>query len=107
MSHVLDCRDCLVEVHNDSEMDRALRSGCSIIGINNRNLTTFKIDIRTTLELIKKVPDNRIVVSESGIEKREDILLLKEAGVHAFLIGEALMREDNISNKLKELVGNI
>lgn len=99
--------DCLVEVHNNSEMDRALGSGCSIIGINNRDLTTFKIDIRTTLELIKKVPDNRIVVSESGIEKREDILLLKEAGVHAFLIGEALMREDNISNKFKELVGNI
>lgn len=98
--------ECLVEVHSDSEMDMALKSDCSIIGINNRDLKTFKTDINTTLRLIKRVPNNRIVISESGIERREDIELLKDAGVHAFLIGETLMKENNIAYKLSSLIDN-
>ncbi|HUU49789.1 MAG TPA: indole-3-glycerol phosphate synthase TrpC [Nitrospinota bacterium] len=98
--------ECLVEVHNDLEMEGALKSDCSIIGINNRDLKTFKTDINTTLRLIKKIPIDRIVVSESGIERREDIALLKDAGVHAFLIGEALIKENNIAHKLRYLIDN-
>lgn len=96
--------ECLVEVHDDREAERALKSDCAIIGINNRDLKTFKTDIKTTLRLIEMIPDEKIVVSESGIEKSEDIKLLKDAGVDAFLIGEAFMREKNIANKFNEVV---
>jgi indole-3-glycerol phosphate synthase len=96
--------ECLVEVHDDRETERALKSDCSIIGINNRDLKTFKTDIKTTLRLIEMIPDEKIVVSESGIEKSEDIKLLKDAGVDAFLIGEAFMKEKNIANKFNEVI---
>lgn len=97
--------DPLVEVHNWRELDKALQSEADIIGINNRNLATFDTDINVTIELIKDIPEGKIVVSESGINTREDVERLEEAGVKAVLVGEALMRSKDIGGKIKELVG--
>lgn len=94
----------LVEVHDEAELERALKTDAELIGINNRNLQTFKTDINTTVRLIGSIPDEKLVISESGINTREDINLLKDAGVDAFLIGEALMREADIGKKLREFV---
>ncbi|WP_418789952.1 indole-3-glycerol phosphate synthase TrpC [Phosphitispora sp. TUW77] len=100
--------ECLVEVHTEAELERALYLEAKLIGINNRNLQTFKTDLETTFRLRSMISDNKVtVVSESGINTREDVLRLKEHGVHAMLVGEALMREDNISNKIKELLGQM
>jgi indole-3-glycerol phosphate synthase len=96
--------DALVEVHNRAELDMALETGSCIIGINNRNLSTFHTDVATTVELIRAIPDDRIVVSESGIASRDDILMLRRAGVDAFLIGETLMRQESPGSKLAELI---
>lgn len=96
--------DVLTEVHNYRELDVALQAGAVIIGINNRDLHTFKTDIATTLNLLRDIPGDKIVVSESGINTRDDIDRLRVAGVHAFLIGEALMREADIGAKLQELL---
>jgi indole-3-glycerol phosphate synthase len=95
----------LVEVHDEAELETALSSGARIIGINNRDLKTFQIDINTTVRLAPLIPDDRIIVSESGIKSHYDVARLKEAGVSAFLIGEALMREKDVAGKLKELRG--
>jgi indole-3-glycerol phosphate synthase len=95
----------LVEVHTKKDLDKALAAGAEIIGINNRDLTTFSTDIKTTLELAPLIPSDRIVVTESGINTREDIEQLMEAAIHCFLIGEALMRADDIGEKFRELLG--
>jgi indole-3-glycerol phosphate synthase len=95
----------LVEVHTQEELDKALAAGAEIIGINNRNLTTFSTDIETTLKLAPLIPSDKIVVTESGISTREDIEQLMEAGIHCFLIGEVLMRAEDIGGKLRELLG--
>jgi len=94
----------LVEVHTLEELEKALAAGAEIIGINNRNLRTFSTDLGISLDLIPSIPDNRIVVSESGINTREDIETLMKAGIHSFLIGEALMRAEDIGGKLRELL---
>lgn len=94
----------LVEVHDEAELERALKTDAELIGINNRNLQTFKTDINTTIRLIGSIPEEKLVISESGINTREDIRLLRDAGVDAFLIGEALMREADIGKKLREFV---
>lgn len=95
---------CLVEVHNEAELGVALYSGARIIGINNRDLQTFKVDVNTTASLLPLVPADKIVVSESGIKTREDIRNLKQLGVNAVLIGEALMASNNITARMKELL---
>lgn len=95
----------LVEVHTIEDLQIALAAGAEIIGINNRDLKTFTIDINTTVNLVPFIPPNKTVVSESGINAREDIETLMKAGVHAFLIGEALMRASDPGSKLKELLG--
>ncbi|MCX8042546.1 MAG: indole-3-glycerol phosphate synthase TrpC [Desulfobacterota bacterium] len=97
--------DALVEVHTRDELDRALDAGAQIVGINNRNLQTFVTDIATTISLCAAVPDDKIVVSESGIDSAEVIRRLLDVGVDAFLIGEALMRAPSPGNKLRELIG--
>jgi len=96
----------LVEVHDEAELERALESGAEVIGINNRDLRTFEVSIETTLRLRPHVPDGVYVVSESGIHKRGDVLQLIDAGVHAVLIGEALMTADDVEMKVRELLGN-
>jgi indole-3-glycerol phosphate synthase len=95
----------LVEVHSEEETAKAVASGAGIIGINNRDLRTFSTNIERSIELAPLIPKDRIVVSESGIGKRADIERLMEADIHAFLVGETLMRADDIGEKLRELTG--
>jgi indole-3-glycerol phosphate synthase len=95
----------LVEVHTAEELGKALAAGAEIIGINNRDLKTFSVDVSTTVHLAPAIPRDKIVVTESGINTRGDIELLMAAGIHAFLIGEALMRATDIGKKLEELLG--
>jgi len=95
----------LVEVHDHEELARALSSGARIIGINNRNLNTFKTDMSTTLKLLSAIPEDATVVSESGIKSPEDIDRLRGSGVDAFLIGETLMSSPNPGTTLRKLVG--
>jgi len=97
--------DALVEVHNEEELDVAIEAGSAIIGINNRDLNTFMTDIRTTERLAMKIPSTTVIVSESGINTFVDIRMLKLCGVDGFLIGEALMREEDIGKKLREFRG--
>lgn len=97
--------DALVEVHTEAELLIALEAGVEILGINNRNLNTFTTDLSTTEALIEKVPDDILVVSESGIHTRADIERVLDAGADAVLIGESLMVEDDISRKLNQLLG--
>lgn len=94
---------CLVEVHDKEEVDRALESGARIIGINNRDLKTFNVDLKTTEKLMNYIPHDRVVVSESGIKNSEDMNYLRELGVDAVLIGETFMRAESISEKINEL----
>lgn len=97
--------DCLVEVHSEAELKQALQTNAHIIGINNRDLATFKTDLGTTLRLRPMIPAEKIVVSESGIKSRSDVEKLIKEGVDAILVGETLMKSDDISAKLRELLG--
>lgn len=103
ISHELNM-SCLVEVHNEAEVEIALKSGARIIGINNRNLATFTVDLTTTERLRPLIPPDRIVVSESGIKERGDIERLRQLGIDAFLVGESLMSAPDIAAKMKELL---
>ena len=85
----------LVEVHDAAELERGLRLKTLLIGINNRNLKTFEVSLDTTLELLSRVPENRIVVTESGISTAQDVKRMRDANVGAFLVGEAFMRADD------------
>ncbi len=87
--------DVLVEVHDEKELESALEAGSRLIGINNRNLNDFSVDLQTTFRLQRLIPDHIPVVSESGIATREDMMLLREAGITAALIGESLMRSED------------
>ena len=98
--------DFLIEVHSEEDVKKAIDSGSEIIGINNRDLHTFKVDIKTTPRLLKIIPDGKIVVSESGIKTKDDISYLKSLGINAVLIGEIFMRSDDIGMKVHELMGH-
>jgi len=95
--------DVVVEVHTLKELKEVLKLSPQIIGINNRNLSTFEVSLDTTLQLSPLIPEDIIVISESGIEDLKDVLLLKGAGVDGVLVGEALMRARDIKEKIKEL----
>ncbi|MGF1614613.1 MAG: indole-3-glycerol phosphate synthase TrpC [Gammaproteobacteria bacterium] len=95
--------DVLPEVHDAEELERALALATPLIGINNRNLHTFQTSLETTLNLIALVPQNRIVIAESGIHHHADIARLRAHGVHTFLVGETLMIADDPGARLKEL----
>ena len=103
LSHELGI-GCLVEVHNEAELEIALKSHAKIIGINNRDLATFQVDIDTTERLRPLIPADRIVVSESGIKSRDDIAKLSRLGVNAVLIGETLMAAPDIAARMQELL---
>jgi len=94
----------ICEVHSEGELDKALGSDAKIIGINNRDLTTFLVDLKTSTSLAASIPADRIIVSESGIRSSSDIETLRNAGIHAFLIGETLMTSDDMGRKLRELL---
>ncbi len=102
LSHELGMK-CLVEAHNEAEMERAVMSGAQIIGINNRDLKTFTIDLETTRRLRPLIPQDRIVVSESGIKDRVDVQKLQQWGVDAMLVGEALVAAGDVAEKVREL----
>lgn len=97
--------DCLVEAHNWKELDTALYCGAEIVGINNRDLNTMDISINITLSLLKDIPDDKIVVSESGISTRADVELLETTKADAVLVGTIIMKTDDIGSKIDELTG--
>jgi indole-3-glycerol phosphate synthase len=92
--------DVLVEVHDASELERALRLATPLVGVNNRNLRSFEVSLATTLELLPRVPPDRMLVTESGILNAGDVARMRGAGVHAFLVGEAFMRADDPGDAL-------
>lgn len=94
--------DVLVEVHNQEELEQALQLNTRLIGINNRDLHTFEVSLDTTFELLKLIPDDRIVVTESGILTQDDVRAMRDHQVNAFLVGESFMRADDPGAKLQE-----
>lgn len=99
--------DTLFETHHERELDTVLEwiPTARMIGINNRDLNTFTTDLGVTFRLAKRIPSDKLIVSESGIHKREDVVRLIEAGVHAMLIGESLIRAERTGEKMRELLG--
>lgn len=97
--------DCLVEVHTPKELDMVLQAGAEIIGINNRDLKTLEISLDTTFSFLKDIPDDRIVVSESGISTRADVEALEATRVDAMLIGTSIMKSRDIGARIDELMG--
>jgi len=95
--------DALVEVHNEDELNRALKTEPRVIGINNRDLRDFTVDLRTTERLRQLIPDGTIVVAESGIHTAADVQRLARAGVDAILVGEALVTAEDTAAKVREL----
>ena len=93
----------LVEVHDAAELERALKLKTPLLGVNNRNLRTFEVSLGTTLTLMAQLPPDKLLITESGIATREDVLRLRQAGVHAFLVGEAFMRAPEPGQALAEL----
>ena len=94
----------LTEVHNRDDLANALKAGADIIGINNRDLDTFKVDLKTTLDLAADIPQNIILVSESGIKTKENLFKIKKTGINAVLVGTGLMENENIGAKAGELI---
>ena len=95
----------LVEVHDRAELERALKLKTPLVGINNRNLRTFEVTLDTTLSMLKDVPADRLLVTESGILKPADVKAMRDAGVHAFLVGEAFMRQPDPGVELARVFG--
>ena len=95
----------LCEAHSEGEIEKAVSARQDIIGINNRDLGTFKLSLSTTENLIGLIPEGKIIVSESGIHSRADVMFLKSIGVNAVLVGEALMEAEDVGAKLRELTG--
>ncbi|MFQ5755456.1 MAG: indole-3-glycerol phosphate synthase TrpC [Acidiferrobacterales bacterium] len=98
--------DALVEVHDETELDRALALDAPLIGINNRDLRTFQVSLQTTFDLLDKIPPDRLVVTESGIQSAGDVARLRECGVNAFLVGEAFMKAADPGAKLEQIFFN-
>ena len=96
--------DALVEVHDEAQVERALNAGADLIGINNRDLRTFDVDLATTERLRPLIPDDKVVVSESGIESKADVERLATCGVHAVLVGEALITAPDVREKMREFI---
>ncbi|MCT2529274.1 indole-3-glycerol phosphate synthase TrpC [SAR92 clade bacterium H921] len=95
--------DVLIEVHDEAELDIALRLENPMVGINNRNLHTFEVSLEQTYNLLKKIPKGKIIITESGIHSRQDVAAMREHDVHAFLVGEAFMRSDEPGVRLSEM----
>jgi indole-3-glycerol phosphate synthase len=98
--------DVLCEVHDEGELQRAVDAGCDLIGVNTRDLLTFKVDVETAFRLAERLPKSVLKVAESGIRSGEDIARLRAAGYQAFLIGESLMRAERPGEALRALVAS-
>lgn len=96
--------DCLVEVHDDDELKRALDVGAEIVGVNNRNLKTFEVDLGVSEKLIPMIPKDKVIVAESGIKTHQDIKMLSDLGVNAVLIGETFLRSFDVKQKVQEVM---
>ena len=94
--------DVLIEVHNLDELERAQKINLPMIGINNRNLHNFEVTLQTTIDLIDKISDDKIIITESGITSKADVEMMHENNVFGFLVGEAFMRHPNPGQQLKE-----
>jgi indole-3-glycerol phosphate synthase len=105
LAHSMDM-SVLVEVHDEAELDRALKLKTPLVGINNRNLKTFEVSLDATVKLSGKVPADRIVITESGIATKADVKLMRDAKINAFLVGEAFMRAEEPGEALAELFGS-
>ncbi len=99
--------DVLIEVHDEAELERALRLRSPLVGINNRNLKTFEVDLATTERLVRLAPPDRLLVCESGIGSPSDIARMQAAGVHCFLVGESLMRQADVTSATAALLGKV
>ena len=97
--------DCLVEVHDATELERALQTPAPLIGINNRDLRSFETSLDVTLDMLGQIPDDRLVVTESGIHTADDVSLMRGRGVHTFLVGEAFLKAPDPGGKLAQLFG--
>lgn len=97
--------DMIVEVHSEEDLEKALKVEPPIIGINNRNLHTFKVNLEITPRLMRSIPRHNVVVSQSGIKSYEDVMFLKSVGINTVLIGEAFMKSEDIGAKVKEIMG--
>jgi indole-3-glycerol phosphate synthase len=97
--------DVLIEIHDEDELNRALKINPMMIGVNSRNLKTLEVNLQTAFDLVQKIPDHIIRVAESGISTHSELQSLFKAGYDAFLVGESLMREDDISNAVRKLLG--
>ena len=95
--------DVLVEVHNEAELQQALTLNTKLLGINNRDLHSFDVSLNNTFDLLAQIPDSKIVVTESGIHTQEDVQVMQQHQVNAFLVGEAFMRADDPGAELKRL----
>ena len=95
----------LIEAHDLSEVERGLSAGASLLGINNRNLKTFDTNLKTTIDLVREIPPEVVLVSESGVHSKEDVSMLGEAGVDAVLVGESLLRKDDPGKGVRNLSG--
>ena len=95
--------DVIVEVHDHNELDIALDAGCDIIGINNRNLHTFEVDLKTTTELVQYINNDQLIITESGIHTSDDVKKMNDCGINTFLVGESLMTSKDPINKFKEI----
>ena len=98
--------DVIVEVHDHNELEAALEINCDIIGINNRNLHTFEVDLNTTIDLIKYINNDQLIIAESGIHSSNDVKIMNDCGINAFLVGESLMTAKDPKNKFKEIFIN-
>jgi indole-3-glycerol phosphate synthase len=98
--------DALIEVHDDAELDRALRLKSPLLGINNRDLNTFVTDLATTERLAARVPGDRMVISESGLFTPEDLSRMARAGARSFLIGESLMRQEDVTAATRAILSD-
>jgi indole-3-glycerol phosphate synthase len=96
--------DAVAEIHSEEDLEKTLAAGASIIGINNRDLHSFRVDLSTTQKLVRLIPQNKVIISESGIRSYEDVMFLKSLGVNAVLIGEAFMEADDIGAKMREIM---
>lgn len=94
----------LIEIHDENDLEKISSAEASFIGVNNRNLKTFAVDVQTSHQLIKQMPGEATRISESGLKNHQDLIALKQAGFDGFLIGETLMREKNLGKKLEELI---